>query len=229
MSRRDTYRNYAIWIVLILFYVSFHFISNYGWIEKMDTHPDATQDINLNRSLSVDAPSVTLPPLEDERLKVQVQEPKNVGAVKASDSRSKVSRQTRKSVQINQADEADWKNLYNIGPYRAGRIIRFRNALGGFYSVDQVGETYGLPDSVFRHIKSQLMVDSSFAKIHINQIPYDSLYPHPYVTKYMAYQIVRFREKKESISSIQRLYDLLPEKDHKRLKKLEPYLEFDVE
>ncbi|NJL77073.1 MAG: helix-hairpin-helix domain-containing protein, partial [Saprospiraceae bacterium] len=35
----------------------------------------------------------------------------------------------------------------------ANRIVKFREALGGFASVEQVAETYQLPDSTFQKIK----------------------------------------------------------------------------
>jgi len=52
-------------------------------------------------------------------------------------------------IDINTADTADWIALPGIGNRLAQRIINFREKLGGFYTVDQVGETYGVPDSTF--------------------------------------------------------------------------------
>jgi competence protein ComEA len=56
-------------------------------------------------------------------------------------------------VDINAADTTALIALPGIGSKLATRIITFRNKLGGFYSVTQVGETFGLPDSTFQKIK----------------------------------------------------------------------------
>ena len=39
----------------------------------------------------------------------------------------------------------DWQKLRGVGPSFSKRIVKFRDRLGGFYSIEQVGETYGLP------------------------------------------------------------------------------------
>ncbi|HEY1021836.1 MAG TPA: helix-hairpin-helix domain-containing protein, partial [Flavisolibacter sp.] len=52
-------------------------------------------------------------------------------------------------ININEADTAAFIALPGIGGKLSARIISFREKLGGFYSVEQVGETYGLPDSTF--------------------------------------------------------------------------------
>src|SRR5215831_2320933 len=56
-------------------------------------------------------------------------------------------------IEINSADSAAWVALPGIGPWFAHRIINFRDRLGGFVSVGQVAETYGLSDSTFQLIK----------------------------------------------------------------------------
>ncbi|RYY00091.1 MAG: helix-hairpin-helix domain-containing protein [Gammaproteobacteria bacterium] len=56
------------------------------------------------------------------------------------------------TVNINEADTTAFIALPGIGSKLSARIISFREKLGGFYSVDQVGETYGLPDSTFQKI-----------------------------------------------------------------------------
>jgi DNA uptake protein ComE-like DNA-binding protein len=64
-----------------------------------------------------------------------------------------------KTIDINEADSAQWESLYGIGPYLAKRIITFRESLCGFVSVEQVKETYGLRDSVFQSIKTCLTIE----------------------------------------------------------------------
>ena len=61
-------------------------------------------------------------------------------------------------VDINHGDSMAYLSLPGIGPAFAKRIINFRNKLGGFYSVDQVSETFGLADSTFQKIKPLLLI-----------------------------------------------------------------------
>lgn len=62
---------------------------------------------------------------------------------------------------INTATEADWEALPGIGKILAARIIRFRDKLGGFKTVEQIAKTYGLSDSVFQRLQPALYVDTS--------------------------------------------------------------------
>jgi competence protein ComEA len=59
-------------------------------------------------------------------------------------------------IDINSSDTTAFISLPGIGSKLAARIINFREKLGGFYSVTQVGETFGLPDSTFQKIKQYL-------------------------------------------------------------------------
>jgi DNA uptake protein ComE-like DNA-binding protein len=57
------------------------------------------------------------------------------------------------TVDINKSDSSTWMALPGIGVKLSQRIIAFREKLGGFYDINQVGETYGLADSVFQKLK----------------------------------------------------------------------------
>src|SRR5690606_30546140 len=177
------------------------------------SHPSIESNAENSNSTITDTKSKVIPLYNKE--KKLIQPPKRTEY-----------RQTQKPkiININSATLDEWQSLYNVGPYRAGKIVNFRGALGGFYSIDQVGETFGLPDSVFQEIKPYLKVDSSFRKININEVIYDSLYQHPYITKQMAYFIVKHRENKKLIQNMEELLEIIQEKDYERLKKLEPYL-----
>ena len=59
---------------------------------------------------------------------------------------------TLEPTDINQADYTDWSRLPGIGAKLASRIVHFREKLGGFYRIDQVDETFGLPDSGFQKL-----------------------------------------------------------------------------
>lgn len=98
------------------------------------------------------------------------------------------------SLDINAADTALWNRLPGIGPVLSRRIVAFRERLGGFHSVVQVGETFGLADSVFVKIQPLLQLGSgSLRKIDLNHTDEKSLADHPYIDTKLARTIIRYR------------------------------------
>jgi competence protein ComEA len=68
--------------------------------------------------------------------------------------------------------------------------------LGGFINIQQVGETFGLPDSVYQSLVPWLKCDTSaIRKIRLNHVSPDSLRMHPYIDKTMARSLVEFRSR----------------------------------
>ncbi|MFV0607376.1 MAG: helix-hairpin-helix domain-containing protein [Niabella sp.] len=116
-----------------------------------------------------------------------------------------------KTVNINRADTADWKSLYGIGSKLAARIVNFRSKLGGFYSVEQVGETYGVPDNTFQQVKPYLKLEgeAGIIKMKINEVGYDQLNAHPYISSKLAYLIMKYRKEHGSIADAETLKELV--------------------
>jgi competence protein ComEA len=101
-----------------------------------------------------------------------------------------------KNVDINSADTSSLISLPGIGSKLAARILSFRDKLGGFYSVDQIKETYGLPDSSFQKVKQYLNIsNASVKKININTATKDEMKMHPYIKWNLANAIVEFRNQ----------------------------------
>jgi competence protein ComEA len=99
-------------------------------------------------------------------------------------------------IDINQADTTAFISLPGIGARLASRIVNFRNKLGGFYSVNQVGETFGLPDSTFQLIKPRLQCAAvAVQKININTADANTLKQHPYIRWNVANAIVQYRRQ----------------------------------
>lgn len=69
-----------------------------------------------------------------------------------------------KKININTATAEDWKTFPDIGDVIANRIVKYRTSMGGFKSVEQVGKTYGLSDSVFQQVKPYLFLKDSTDK-----------------------------------------------------------------
>jgi DNA uptake protein ComE-like DNA-binding protein len=100
-------------------------------------------------------------------------------------------------VRINHADSSQWEALPGIGPKLAARIILFRTKLGGFYSKEQVAETYGLPDSTFQKIRPYLEEDDlvPIATLDINHASQEELQAHPYLSYQLARLIIAYRNQ----------------------------------
>ena len=97
-------------------------------------------------------------------------------------------------VDINTADTIGFTTLPGIGNRLAYRIVNFRDKLGGFYKVEQVAETFALPDSTFQKIKARLVLaNPAIKQININTATVDQLKIHPYIRYNLANAIVQYR------------------------------------
>jgi competence ComEA-like helix-hairpin-helix protein len=111
-------------------------------------------------------------------------------------------------VNINEADTSALIALPGIGSKLAVRIVNFRDKLGGFYSVDQVRETYGLPDSTFQKIKTSMQLGGSVKKLNINTATKDELKTHPYIKWNLANAIVEYRNQHGGFKSLDDLKNI---------------------
>ncbi len=130
-------------------------------------------------------------------------------------------------IDINKADTAEWIALPGRGSQLATRIVRFREKLGGFYSVDQLSEIYGLPDSTFQKIKPGLtVVNAAVSLININAIEVDELKQHPYIKWNIAAAIIEYRKQHGNFKSVEdlRKIDLITNDTYT---KVVPYLKVE--
>lgn len=130
------------------------------------------------------------------------------------------------SIDINGALAAEFELIRGVGPYWAGRFVKFREALGGFISVDQIRETYGLPDSLFAAMRPFLLYDRPvFRRLPLNSLSADELDNHPYIDRKLAGIIVRFREQHGAFRNREDL-ERIRILDAERIDRLMPYLDF---
>ncbi|CAN5518310.1 hypothetical protein BH10BAC3_BH10BAC3_18350 [soil metagenome] len=128
-----------------------------------------------------------------------------------------------KSIDINQADTTVFIALPGIGSKLATRIVNYREKLHGFYSVEQVGEVFGLADSTFQKIKHWLVInDTVISKININTANSDDL-KTPYISYNLANAIYQYRLQHGSFSSLADLKKIMLVSDAV-FNKIVPYL-----
>jgi competence ComEA-like helix-hairpin-helix protein len=136
---------------------------------------------------------------------------------------------TPKRIDINTAGPEDWKAFRGIGETLSGRIVKYREKLGGFHAVRQVAEVYGISDSLFSSIQPYLSVSGSvISKINVNTSDSLTLMKHPYISKTLARQMVTYRERIKTYSQPEDLLKLYSMNDS-LLNKLLPYLSFEAE
>ncbi|MEO8066778.1 MAG: helix-hairpin-helix domain-containing protein [Flavobacteriales bacterium] len=89
-------------------------------------------------------------------------------------------------VEVNTADTLQLVELPGIGPAFARGIVKYRDKLGGYVSLDQLSEVFVLkdkPDAVVR-LKELLVLDpSAVRRININTCTAEELMGHPYMWK----------------------------------------------
>lgn len=109
-------------------------------------------------------------------------------------------------ININRADSVQLLPLPGIGPVFAGRIIKYRKLLGGYVSVDQLAEVYGMPVETIELIRSRIFIDSSaIQKILIDSATFGELLRHPYLEYEQVKALVQYRDFKGDISSVHEL------------------------
>lgn len=114
------------------------------------------------------------------------------------------------AIDINTADTTAFQSLYGIGNKLAARIVNFRNKLGGFYTTEQVGETYGVPDSTFQKIKPYLQLNAEgINKLNINTATYDELNAHPYISSKLAFLMMKYRKENGNFKTVTDIKDLV--------------------
>ncbi len=138
-------------------------------------------------------PYVQIAPKENNYAEQTLYEPKKFDKPKYSPS----------VIDINTTDTTMLIALPGIGSKLAQRIINFRDKLGGFYKIEQVGETFGLPDSTFQKIKGRLTLSNTTLKqFNINTAAVDELKTHPYIKYNLANAIVQYRSQHGNFSSV---------------------------
>jgi len=129
--------------------------------------------------------------------------------------------------ELNQSTAADLRKIRGIGPVLSGRIVEYRKLLGGFIVAEQVMEVYGIEDSLFNAIASQLFVDKSIIyKININKAPAHKFSKHPYINWNIANAIVNYRDQHGSYIALEDIKNTDVVSDE-LLEKILPYLALD--
>ncbi len=160
-----------------------------------------------------------------ERLLPYIQIKEKLGKERKNIAQEGIAPKKMIALDINTASQEEWEQLHGIGPYYAKKIINFREKLGGFSSIEQVGNTYKLPDSTFQSIQPNLKLSPIYRFLSINTASIDEMADHPYLSKKQAIVIEKYRKNHDPFQSVE-AFERVGVFKEGQLDKLSPYLSF---
>ncbi|WP_233589146.1 ComEA family DNA-binding protein [Gynurincola endophyticus] len=133
----------------------------------------------------------------------------------------------KNKLDINRVDSVQLAILIHNQLKLAGRIIRYRDRLGGFVKTEQLKEVYGLSEKLYQRLILNVFITADFKpkRLNILTLDFKALISHPYIDYNLAKLLIRFREhcgencNYESLSALIALEGV-------DLQRLKNYLEF---
>ena len=126
---------------------------------------------------------------------------------------------------LNTADTTEFMLLRGVGRFTAMQIIRYRQALGGYYSTSQLYEISEIANDRIDSLLPHLYADTSLiTPIDVNRASVKQLYSHPYISYKQAEQLYDLRRRKLRLHSPDELSAVFSPDERQRLL---PYLRFD--
>lgn len=124
-------------------------------------------------------------------------------------------------IDLNTADTTELKKIPGIAGGYATKIVRYREQLGGYVSVNQLKEI-NIPEESFLWLK---ISQDKISRLSVNRSTFSQLNRHPYLNFYQTKAICEHRRKYGPIKDIVQLglYTVFTQNDLQRIK---PYLDF---
>lgn len=99
-------------------------------------------------------------------------------------------------VYFHEADSVILQMVSGVGPIISGRIIKFKESMGGFHRPEQLLDVYGLTPEVAERIYNTFPFEAVITKkIDINNADVKELSQHPYISTSEAKVIVAYRKQ----------------------------------
>ncbi|WP_317047938.1 ComEA family DNA-binding protein [Flavobacterium crocinum] len=128
---------------------------------------------------------------------------------------------------INQATQEDLIKIYGIGEGLSTRILKQKEILGCFVSMDQMEDVWGLSLEVINELKThfKVVIPATLKRINVNEASLKELSQFPYFKYALAKQIVTYRSMNGDFKNIE---DLAKIKDFpvEKAKIISLYLEY---
>lgn len=105
-------------------------------------------------------------------------------------------RESPRQIEVNRADSEAFLTLPRIGPYFAGKLASYRDALGGFVGAHQLYEIWKMDSSTVEAIAPLLQIDTAaIRQLPFNSASWEEFDRHPYLNRRQAKALVAYREK----------------------------------
>jgi competence ComEA-like helix-hairpin-helix protein len=128
-------------------------------------------------------------------------------------------------IDLNSADSASLLSLDGIGPYYAGKIIKYRERLGGYIRTEQLLEIKGMDSTRFEQFRNRIRVEPvQLRKMDLNQTTFKEMLKHPYFEYNLVKAIFSYKDKIKAYDSVGQLRKM-PVMYDELYDKIEPYLE----
>ena len=128
---------------------------------------------------------------------------------------------------INEASQEDLMKIFGIGEALSLRILKQKEILGGFISMEQMKDVWGLSPEVLFELNTHFKIVTvpNFKKIAVNDASLKELAQFPYFRYVLAKQIITYRSMNGNFKNIE---DLAKIKDFpvEKAKIISLYLEF---
>lgn len=108
---------------------------------------------------------------------------------------------------INSATKEDLVKIYGIGDGISERILKFKESLGGFVSMEQMNDVWGLSPEVIAELNKHFKIASlpAIPKVDVNNASTKELSKFPYFRFTLSREIVTYRSMNGGIKSIEDL------------------------
>lgn len=131
-----------------------------------------------------------------------------------------------KRLPFDEADSIVLQIVPGIGSATAGRIIKYRDAIGGMHSSEQLMDVYGMSEEVMERVFQYFEFTPGIkTKININTSDVQTLAMHPYINYGSAKVIVAYRDQHGAYGSAD---DLLKVRifSQEWIDRIKPYLAY---
>ncbi|EFR34982.1 hypothetical protein HMPREF9294_0527 [Porphyromonas asaccharolytica PR426713P-I] len=111
-------------------------------------------------------------------------------------------------IDLNSADTLTLQQVPGIGPSFARRIVKYRDQLGGYYTVLQLQEIYGMEPDRYQRIKPFFYIGIRNYSTPFDALRSDSIPSHPYLNYRQQAALARSIRKNGTIDSWHRIMSL---------------------
>lgn len=127
-------------------------------------------------------------------------------------------------IDINRARPEELEQIKGIGPKLAERLIKYRDALGGYSNKEQIKEVWGLDEETVGEVQNSIVIDQNkIDRINVNTLSKKELMAHPYIDFEMGALILKERD----VHQLENLDFFDGQISEEKIERLTPYITYE--